>query len=106
MNLNSQIVRAKENLKLSHVGSSYRQASVINPPIKALRQSRQWVWNLTHRRAIKEATIAINRDWVNNQACTLSHDIQVISNIFITFDYHFELITKTKFFNNSFEFLN
>ena len=60
----SQIVRAKENLKLSHGGSSYRTASDTNPPIKALRQSHHRVWGLTHRRAIKEETIAINRDWV------------------------------------------
>ena len=39
----SQIVRAKENLKLSHGGSSYRYASGTNPPIKALRQSRHRV---------------------------------------------------------------
>ena len=39
----SQIVRAKENLKLSHGGSSYRQASDTNPSIKALRQSRHRV---------------------------------------------------------------
>ena len=39
----SQIVRAKENLKLSHDGSSYRKASGTNPPIKALRQSRHRV---------------------------------------------------------------
>ena len=38
-------------------------------------------------------TIAINRDWVYNEACRLSHDIQVISNIFIAFDNIFELIT-------------
>ena len=36
----SQTVRAEENLKLSHSGSSYSQASDTNPPIKALRQSR------------------------------------------------------------------
>ena len=30
----SQIIRAKENLKLSHGGSSYSQASGTNPPIK------------------------------------------------------------------------
>ena len=60
----SQIVRAKENLKLSHDGSSYRLASGTNAPIKALRQSRHRVWGLTHHRAIKEETIAINRDWV------------------------------------------
>ena len=47
----SQIVRAKENLKLSHGGSSYRLASGTNTPIKALRQSHHRVWGLTHRRA-------------------------------------------------------
>ena len=36
----SQMVRAKENLKLSHGGPSYRQASDTNQPIKALCQSR------------------------------------------------------------------
>ena len=55
----SQIVRAKENLKLSHGGSSYGYASGLNSTIKALRQSRHRVCGLTHRRAIKEETIAI-----------------------------------------------
>ena len=36
----SQIVRAEENLKLSHGGPSYSQASGTNPSIKALSQSR------------------------------------------------------------------
>ena len=36
----SQIVRAKESLKLSHGGSSYRCALGTNLPIKALHQSR------------------------------------------------------------------
>ena len=62
------IVRAKENLKLSHGGPSYSQASGTNPPIKALRQSHHWVWGLTNHCAIIEETIAINHDWVNNQA--------------------------------------
>ena len=39
----SQIDRAKENLKLSNGGPSYSQASGPNPPIKALRQSRHGV---------------------------------------------------------------
>ena len=60
----SQIVRVKEKLKLSHGESSYRKASGTNPPIKALRQSRHRVLDLTHHHAIKEETIAINRDWV------------------------------------------
>ena len=41
--IDTQIVRAKENLKLSHGGSSYRYASGTNPPIKASRQSRHRV---------------------------------------------------------------
>ena len=79
----SQIIRAKENLKLSHGGSSYRKASGTNPPLKALRQSSHRVWGLTHRRAIKEKTIA-----------------------YITFYYLFELIAEIRFSNNSFEFIN
>ena len=60
---------------------------------------------MTHRRAIKEETIAINQDWVYNQACRQSHGIQVISNFFfIKFDHLFELITSIRFSNNSFEF--
>ena len=54
----------------------------------------------------KDETIAINRDWVFNQACRLSHNIQVISNPSITFYNLFELITKIRFSNNSFEFIN
>ena len=95
----SQIVRAKENYKLSHGELSYSQTSGTNPPMKALRQSRHWVWGLTHRREIKEETIAINRDWVYNQAYRPSHDIQVISNFFIMFDTLFELISKIRFSN-------
>ena len=36
--------------------TKYRTTTVTNPLIKALRQSRHWVWGLTHRRAIKEHT--------------------------------------------------
>ena len=38
------------------------------------------------RRAIKEETISINRHWVKNQACRLSHEIQVISKIVSEYD--------------------
>ena len=64
----SQIVRAKENPKLSHGGPSYSQESGTNPLIKALCQIRHWVWGLANRCAIKEIAIARNRDWVYNQA--------------------------------------
>ena len=56
----SQIVRVKENLKLSYGRASPRQASVTNQRIKALRQGRHCVY----RRANKAETIAINCDWV------------------------------------------
>ena len=40
MNYDLQIVRAKENLKLSHGGSSLGQASDTNPSMKVLCQGR------------------------------------------------------------------
>ena len=83
----SQIAWAKENLKLSHGGPSQKQASGTSQPIKALHQDHHWVWGRTLHRAIKEETIAINRDWVYNQACRLSQDIHVVSHPFITFNY-------------------
>ena len=60
----SQTVRAKENPKPTHGGSSHRQASGTNPPTKAPRQSRHRARGPTHRRATKEETTATNRDWV------------------------------------------
>ena len=36
----SQVVRGKENFKLTHGGSSQRHVSGANPPIKALRKGR------------------------------------------------------------------
>ena len=51
--LDSQIVRAKENFKLSYGEPSLRQPSDLNQRIKALRQGRHWVSVLTHRRAIR-----------------------------------------------------
>ena len=79
-----QTVRAKENLKLSYNGPSQGQASCTNQRIKALRQGHHWVWGhvwgLTHRRAIKEETIAIKRDLVYNQA----HRLSMISMLYPT----------------------
>ena len=80
--------------------------NTTDPQIKALRQSRHRVRGLVNRRAIKEKTIAINRDWVSNQACRLSHNIHFISNLYIAFDNLFELIAKIWFPYNSFEFIN
>ena len=66
--LNIQPVRPKENPKMGHDRPSQRHA-VTKPPIKAL---------VYVRHAIKEETIAINRDWVYNQACRLSHYIHAL----------------------------
>ena len=37
-----------------------------NPLVKVLRRGRHWVWGPNCRRAIKEWSIAINNDWVDN----------------------------------------
>ena len=55
---NSQTARANENLKLSHGGLSYSQASITNTSIKALRQGPHWVWGLTHCRAINFVSLS------------------------------------------------
>ena len=40
------------------------------------------IWSPTCRRAIKEVSKAVNLDWINNQACSLSQKIYVITNFF------------------------
>ena len=47
--------------------------------MKVLGQGCHRVWGLSHHIAIKEEAIAINVDWVYNQACRLSHNIHAIS---------------------------
>ena len=59
-----QIVRVKENLKLSYGGPSQGQTPGTNQRIKASHQGHHWVLGLTHRRATKQEIIAINRYWV------------------------------------------
>ena len=78
----SHIVRAKENLKLSHGGPSQRQVSGTNQLIEALRQVCHWVWGLTQRRAIKEETIAKHLDWVSTRQTVVwyPYDIHVLFN--------------------------
>ena len=46
------------------------------------------------RRAIKEGSKVINRDWFNHYACYLSHYIYVICNTFVTYEFLSELIRK------------
>ena len=56
----SRLTDSQSKEKLSNGVPSYSHSPGTSPPIKDLRQSR---------RAIKEETIAINRDWVYNHAC-------------------------------------
>ena len=65
-NHDSQVVWAKENLKLSHSGSIQRLVSCTNPRTKALRQGRRGVWGLTNRSAIKVSKDAKIRNRYNH----------------------------------------
>ena len=58
------------------------------------------------RGAIKEVSKAINLDWINNQACRLSQNIYVITNLFITNNYLFEMIRTIIFTNYFSEFIH
>ena len=51
------------------------------------------------RRAIKEVSKVVSLDWINNQACSRSQNIYIITNLFITHNHLFEMIRKIIFTN-------
>ena len=57
--------RVNENQQLNH-SQAKDISSSPNPLVKVLRRGRHRVWGLNRRRAIKEWSIAINNDWVDN----------------------------------------
>ena len=64
-----------------------------------------YVWGPTHRRAIKEVCKAVNRDWLNHQSCSLSHNIHVVIVVFVTNTCFPQLIRKIISTNNFLNFL-
>ena len=60
----------------------------------------------TYRRAIKEVRKVVNLNWIKNQACSLSQNIYVITNPFITKNYLLEMIRKIIFSNYISEFIH
>ena len=64
------------------------------PFMKALWRGRHWVGVPNSRCAIIKESIAINCDWVNNGACSLSH---IFYPIFITVNKLCELFQKIRF---------
>ena len=55
---------------------------------------------MTNRRAIKEESKIISRDWVTNLTCRLSHYNYIIANTFVMNDSSFELIRESSPSNN------
>ena len=49
---------------------------------------------------------AVNLDWINNQAYSLSQNVYVITNLLITNNYLFEMIRKIIFTNYFSEFIH
>ena len=64
------------------------------------------VWGATRRRAIKEGSKVVNRDWVNYQACSLSHNIYIVVGSFIMNDYLFKLVRKNHSIQQFFKFMH
>ena len=81
----------------STAGQAKDISSSPNPLVKVLRRDHHWVWGSNRRRAVKEWSIAINNDWVDNWACSLPHNIQAIANSFITVNKSSELLRKVNF---------
>ena len=56
--------------------------------------------------AIGEVSKAVTLDWVNNQSCRLSQNIYVITDLFITNNYLFDIRRKIIFTNYLSEFIH
>ena len=59
------------------------QAPTISSIDKYLSQNRHRACRLTHRRAVKEESKVVTRDWVDHQACSLLQYINVFANLLI-----------------------
>ena len=94
----------KETTSWTTLSQAKDIASRTNPLVKVLCRGRHWNWGPTRRRAIKEWSIAINRGWVNNQACSLPHNIWIISYSFIMVNKLSELLRTIWLPNNFFLF--
>ena len=87
---NNWNARQKKTNSKTRAGPTKDRASSTNqhyPKLnssKPLRWNHHRIWGLTRRRAIKEGSKVINRDWVNNYACSLSYNIYVVPNLFIS----------------------
>ena len=95
--LNSQTKTETQEQQLNPGGPDQRQS--INPrPTKVKTSGRcHQVWGPPRPRAIKEGSKVVNCYWVNNEACSLLHNIHVVSGSFITNDYFPKLIRKNNF---------
>ena len=90
----------KETTSWTTAGQTKDKSSNPNPLLKALWRSRHRDWGPNHRRAVKEWSIVINHDWVHNWACSLPHNVWVISYSFIPVNKLLKLFRKVKFPNN------
>ena len=91
---------AKEYHQLSPSGQSKRKKRFRSQPTKMNgfnRFGHHRVWRPIHRRAIKECSKGISRDWVNHLACSLTHDIQIIANTFVIYYYFSKLVSLINF---------
>ena len=73
---NSETLEQQKSNSWTPVGPT-KDRSLGPSQLKALCQSQPLVWGPTHRRAINEVCKVVIRDWVNHQACSLSHNIHV-----------------------------
>ena len=84
-------------LKMAHTTSSPTFDGPPNLPTIKQRLIKMLRRSIVYRRTIKEESKVVNLNWINNQACRLSQNIYVISNLFKTNNYLFEVLRKTHF---------
>ena len=94
---NAETLGQQKSNSWTPMGPTKDRASSPDPlNWKFLGRSHHWDWSPIRRRAIKEDSKAANRDWVNHQACSLSHNIPVVSVFFYKANIFFlNLYTKS-----------
>ena len=79
----SEMLTQKKTKSWTPVGPTRARTSGTNRH-KSLGRNCQRVWGRTHRRATKERSKVINRNWVNYHACSLLYYIYVMPNLYIS----------------------
>ena len=85
---------SRNNWKAKAIGGPDQSESISHQPTYLEVFGPEPLLSPTRRRATKEVSKVINRDWVNYHACSLSYYIYVVLNLYISKNDFTKLSTK------------